>query len=117
MNHTPGPWNFEVGDFNGVPRDGALGSIVSGADDIYLAEVWNDYEAEDASDEALGLPAQGTAVANARLIAAAPDLFAALTMVRDADDECRRDALVTIPDHARALIDAAIAKAEGKDQL
>jgi hypothetical protein len=52
--------------------------------------------------------------ANARLIAAAPDLLAALVMVRDADEDCHRDGLPTIPGPARGKIDAAIAKATGK---
>ena len=52
--------------------------------------------------------------ANARLIAAAPDLYQALVMVRDADNDCRKDGLNTIPDVPRAVIDAAIAKAEGQ---
>ena len=45
------------------------------------------------------------------LIAAAPQLLEALVMVRDADDDCRKDGLPTIPGPARAKIDAAIAKA------
>jgi len=49
--------------------------------------------------------------ANAKLISAAPDLLAALVMVRDADDDCRMDGLATIPPAARARIDTAIAKA------
>jgi hypothetical protein len=51
--------------------------------------------------------------ANARLIAAAPDILAALEMIRDADDDCSRDGLPTIPKLARAKIDTAIAKATG----
>ena len=51
-------------------------------------------------------------MANLALIAAAPELLAALIMVRDADNDCRADGLPTIPDMARAKIDAAIAKAE-----
>lgn len=52
--------------------------------------------------------------ANAHLIAAAPELLEALIMVRDADDDCRRDGLPTIPRAARAKIDAAINKATGE---
>ena len=48
-------------------------------------------------------------VANARLIAAAPALFEALEMVRDADEDCHKDGLPTIPECARALIDRALA--------
>lgn len=41
------------------------------------------------------------------------ELLAALIMVRDADNDCHADGLQTIPQIARAKIDAAIAKAEG----
>lgn len=52
---------------------------------------------------------------NARLIAAAPDMLAALVMVRDADEDCKRDGLPTIPPPARCKIDAAIAAATGSE--
>lgn len=38
------------------------------------------------------------------------ELLAALLMVRDADDDCKRDGLQTIPSMARNFIDANIAK-------
>ena len=53
--------------------------------------------------------------ANAHLLAAAPDLYEALEMVRDADEDCRKDGFDTIPPSARAKIDKALAKAEGRD--
>ena len=40
------------------------------------------------------------------------ELLEALIMVRDADEDCKRDQLPTIPISARARIDRAIAKAE-----
>lgn len=49
--------------------------------------------------------------AHADLLGAAPDLLEALEMVRDADEDCKKDGLPTIPDAARAKIDRAIAKA------
>ena len=56
------------------------------------------------------------AESNALLIAAAPDLLHALEMVRDADNDCVRDGLQTIPPIARKTIDDAIAKATGESQ-
>lgn len=53
-------------------------------------------------------------IANAQLIAAAPELAEALVMVRDADEDCKRDGFPTIPSASRTAIDAAIAKAEGR---
>jgi hypothetical protein len=56
----------------------------------------------------------GECEANAKLIAAAPELLEALIMVRDADNDCKLDGLKTIPYASRAKIDAAIAKATGE---
>lgn len=80
--HTPGPWRV-----NGQKS-------VRGPNLEYIANAnWKNGEA------------------NARLIAAAPDLLEALIMVRDADDDCKSDGLPTIPSIARATINAAISKA------
>jgi hypothetical protein len=48
---------------------------------------------------------------NTRLIAAAPDLLEALAMVRDADEDCKRDGLPIMPSIPRATIDAVLAQA------
>ncbi|HAM74185.1 MAG TPA: hypothetical protein DCQ09_00785 [Alcanivorax sp.] len=53
--------------------------------------------------------------ANARLIAAAPELLEALVMVRDADDDSGKDGFRRIPGAARSKIDRAIAKALNTD--
>ena len=73
--------------------------------------------------ESRGLDAKGYecewsdhTMATARLISAAPDLLHALEMVRDADNDCVRDGLQTIPPIARKTIDDAIAKATGESQ-
>ena len=86
--HTPGPWDWQR------PFRRNLAKCLSGGGRPLLRCI-------DVSD------------ADANLIAAAPDLLEALVMVRDADEDCKRDGLPTIPPAARAKIDAAIAKAEG----
>ena len=105
--HTPGPWKLE-------PYDRCLAG-----DDFQWGGIWAGPVMLDGLD--YGQPAYATIKpetlermeADARLIAAAPDLLDALLMVRDADDDCKRDGLPTIPPTARATIDAAIFKATG----
>ncbi len=95
--HTPGPW---------VLRDRVY--ITRASDDtVEIAEILT-------SDGLHGdEPIDSVSFADACLIAAAPDLLAALVMVRDADDDAGRDGLPRIPSLARASIDAAIARATG----
>lgn len=50
-----------------------------------------------------------------RRIMALPEMFEALEMVRDADEDCKKDGLPQMPSLARAKIDAALAKIEGKE--
>lgn len=95
--HSPGPWHCEgpdcFGDFNIIP---AVTSLAIGA------VVQNGFRS-----------AEETA-ANAHLVGASSDLYEAIVMVRDADNDCKADGLPTILPAARAKIDAAIAKAEGR---
>jgi hypothetical protein len=49
-----------------------------------------------------------------RAVNAFEPLIEALEMVRDADENCKRDGLTTMPPMARAKIDAALAKARGE---
>ena len=99
--HTPGPWTLFPAP-RGVAIDGPCRVTIAWCgENASFGE--NSYKIS--RDEAL---------ANARLVGAAPDLLEALIMIRDADDDCARDGLQTIPAPARAKIDAAIAKAEGK---
>jgi hypothetical protein len=98
--HTPGPW--KVG--SSTPD----GSRVVAIAPIAWCGANSSFSAASQSISAK------QALANARLIAASPDLLEALEMVRDADDDCKMDGLPTIPGPARARIDAAIAKAKGQ---
>lgn len=97
--HTPGPWAVE-------------GSGVSAhhAANDKRCQYWicDQVNGDRRPDATTGRPSD-----NARLIAAAPDLLAALEMVRDADNDCRDDGLPCIPALARGAIDGAIAKATG----
>ncbi len=70
VRHTPGPWKVDRHQTNGPRVDGVCASIVRG--DLFLAEVWADFEAEENGD---GDIAKGTGLANARLMAAAPELL------------------------------------------
>jgi hypothetical protein len=89
--HTPGPWHrvkhgdneSEVYDINGKSKDGVM---------TMLAEVHHDWQEWEEFE------------ANARLIAAAPDMLEALKKARTC---------MSIPDCVMELIVAAIRKAEG----
>ena len=106
--HTPGPWKLE-------PYDSCLAG-----DDFQWGGIWAGPVMLDGINygQPPYTPIKPETLermeADARLIAAAPDLLEALKMVRDADDDCKRDGLPTIPPAARATIDAAIAKATGE---
>jgi hypothetical protein len=92
--HTKGPWRKREGSLR-VEREDHPGVAICYTDTFGTS---------------------GEAAGNAYLIAAAPDLLHALTMVRDADDDCARDGLPRIPSAARFVIDSAIAKAAGGKQ-
>lgn len=88
MNHTPGPWIYEDGDVLGGP--GGIACVVP----LYTAN---------------GL---GEGKANARLIAAAPDLLAALRTIQAFSWSLPRSLR---EDDRWKIVDTAIAKAEGKE--
>ena len=98
--HTPGPWS--VWNFNDDPRHVAVGPEAGGlaVADIVACNAHGCYTAQT--------EAQGAA--NARLIAAAPDLLEALQWaIEQIEDDLD-------PDHQAAIVAAraAIAKAEGE---
>ena len=96
MKHTPGPWVFVADDYNVKDDSGEhIGSIKS-MDGWYICAVD-------------GIGRQTEASANARLIAAAPDLLAALedahwALVHHPGGDDRAEADVKV---ARAAIAAA----------
>ena len=101
MNHTPGPWIREGFTVFALTNCGRKKGIEQFKNRFWLRI----YGYSDGSEVELE--------ANAMLIVAAPDLLKALEMVRDADEDCKRDGLKCMPSFARAKIDAAIAKAKG----
>lgn len=87
--HTPGPWRYVRG--NGSPTTGQ--HMIAGAKPGYLAEV------RDCGS--------GNVEANARLIAAAPELLEALQLVVDTAENGGWPSAVLV------ITKAAIAKAKG----
>ena len=96
MAHTPGPWTVDETPENGRGEMGEI-RIFAGSDDIAAAYY---YELAEA-------PAAG---ANARLIAAAPDLLLALQMMCSVYDAVRP----AIGVGARDTAESAIRKARGE---
>lgn len=106
--HTPGPW------VDAKATDKTGGSIVMRGDEwIAVAQDFNQWD-RDAERQA-----------NARLIAAAPDLLAALQKLADYAEAEARGGDEAVPQHLRCINSgmvaqavsearAAIAKAEGK---
>ena len=100
--HTPGPWS--IWNFSDDPRHVAVGPDAGG---LAIADVvaCNAHGCYTAETESRGQ-------ANARLIAAAPDLLAALQMV---DRIWSNDQTANLdPESPLAIVRAAIAKATGE---
>ena len=97
--HTPGPWTFDGPDgwqsLDVVARHG-------GGNETTVA-IANSIDSSFAPDDETG-------IGNASLIAAAPELLAALQAYVSADDECMGD---SIGGDIRNAARAAIAKATG----
>ena len=103
LKATPGPYEFESHEngcaFITSPTTNGRGDIadlyhVAGRQEIIVRKP----NAEE----------------NGPLLAASWELYDALEMVRDADEDCKRDGLTTMPPIPRAKIDAALAKARGE---
>jgi hypothetical protein len=90
--YTPGPWH---------QGKGQAASIIYGADGWAIANcvVYHRHAKATAED---------TAAYIVRAVNAHEAMVQALEMVRDADNDCKRDGAPTIPPIARACIDAAL---------
>ena len=110
--HTTGPWKVENWKYNESlilwRRDG-VPTIVGGHDAI--AEILNLYRPDD---DATG---ESEAMANARLIASAPELFDALEKIlvglSPASVEMQRDNLPELCKVCREIAENALTKAKG----
>jgi hypothetical protein len=104
MKHTPGPWavfpHYCKDDPNSIYAQTWL--IGLGQYDT-IAEVRPGHDEFDGQNDA-----------NARLIAAAPELLEALEAIRDWDERCNPAGYAGLPDSTRAAMYAAIAKATGE---
>ena len=96
MNHTPTPWEWE---WDGKPCGDEHYGLLKGQDGVPVLEV------DDQTDERIVVTA-----ANARLIAAAPDLLEACERLLKYDATCRDDDCQELND-IRARAKDAIAKA------
>lgn len=100
--HTPGPWDFFVGNANGKG----------------LIRIEGHCDSPEAGHHIASMPRGDVSEANAQLIAAAPDMLAALQAIEHGlrDTRSARDQRMTIITkvEAHALALAAITKATGR---
>ena len=104
MGHTPGPWEYSRMRLPPKEKDRRCGFVVNGPD------VSDDLPVRVCDLRCpVGVDGFSEGEANARLIAAAPDLLAALQYIAGWQPENWN------PETARDMARAAIAKAEGRD--
>jgi hypothetical protein len=105
MTHTPGPWRTHA--WGDLPNSPDVNYEILSGDDTALASI------DLAFDDDTGDPKveADEMAANARLIAAAPELLAVLTWCADRWDKYDED---DAPELGQAIRDA-IAKAEGRE--
>jgi hypothetical protein len=108
MSHTPGPWTSEGTLIIKFGNDGRAICLIADS----RGETTSDVRPMELTD-----PDWKTGIANAHLIAAAPDLLSALEHVLDAQDRYRQHGGETLENHLwkmERLARAAIARAKGE---
>lgn len=104
--HTPFPWSAGFGHLVRVRQKARDGVVIAGFHRI------------GAGADQIGPEPRRVAEANAAICALAGNSYyamrEALEMIRDADEDCKLDGLPTIPEMARAKIDAALRLARGE---
>ena len=114
-SHTPGPWSVRFGEQAGYDCMFWSYDVIS-ANGLRTASLGGDAYGQPACDAKFRC---SEAAANARLIAAAPDLLAALKALSHGDADCWCDFAIgnpMYPTHSTKCVaaKAAIAKAEGR---
>lgn len=104
MSHTPGPWRTHA--WGDTPSSPSVNYEILSCDDTALARI--DLEFRDETGDPL--VEDDEMAANARLIAAAPDLLAALIRM---DEEFGTQNYTKAADDAVMMAQAAIKKATG----
>jgi hypothetical protein len=112
--HTPGPWEVSssVTDYNAVGQETGIGLKIQSAGPDHRWHVAIVYGQREES-EPLACR-HGYQSANARLIASAPELLAALQFVQKYAD-MKASKMEDLPEQLTRAVNQAIAKATGKD--
>lgn len=104
---TPGPWEIHQGD-DGQP----IAGIRERADGRFVA--LTQFDAEDCRTVETANDRRAECAANAHLIAAAPDLYAAVRLAFDVIHAGHHHLEANCPDLLCRQMHAALAKAEGR---
>ena len=102
--HTPGPWRYGEDNGDRYCNDMKYG-VIAECNDLWVAAC---YRSGTATEDERSPEAEAEAQANARLIAAAPDLLEALRAITN-----DRGTWNCMPMNLRDLAGAALAKASG----
>jgi flagellar basal body rod protein FlgF len=112
--HTPGPWYYDEGDNGEITRDVPEGSPLHEYGTAEMVAVATEHRDINGGADGLTPRDHETMKANARLIAAAPDLLVSLGLLVSAVDEFSAMVRNQMREEMSRALDA-IAKATGDD--